>query len=205
MTSLTEKIRNFYQSKKLGILFALILVALGIGSYQIYQYYLFKKELTKIQPAASAWQSLENKERQFSLSFPGQPEKSEGTTSIEQVEVKTLSYRSLLDNGTVYSLYLVSYPDKVDLSDFDKNAKRLLKALFNTQTNTQITTVKKQIIENNPTLDINFTNLDGNIFNYRFILVNRDFYVLSTSSIKGTTAENEKLFDSLKIISKEEG
>lgn len=200
MTLLAEKIKTSYQTKKLWIVVVLFLLILAIASYQTYQYYLLKKELAKIQPAASSWQTLEDKEHKFSLNFPGQPEKLEETIKIEQTDVNSLSYRTLLDNGTIYSLRFVSYPEKVDLSDFDKNAKRLLKALTNTQKNTQISTVKKQIIENNPVLDIILTNQNEGIFNYRFVLKGRDFYILSTAATEGKTAESEKFFGSLSFV-----
>lgn len=205
MVRLREKIKNFYQTNQPGILLVLVLIVLGIASYQIYQYKLLKKESAKIQSAASSWQILEDKEQKFSLSFPGQPEKSEGTTSIEQIEVETLSYRSLLDNGTVYSLYFLSYPESVDLSDFDKNAKRMLKAMFNTQEKTQIVTIQKQITEDNPVLDVILSDQNGNSLNYHFILVGRNFYILSTAAAQGKTAESEKFFSSFKLIANQEG
>ncbi len=158
------------------------------------------EQIYPVQAATAPWRVLDLAPGTISLEFPGSPEHFTELITIDDTEVMSHVARTILADGTSYSVRTITYPESVDLADFTVNVARVIKALLADSPEMELESAEQRTSNRPaPTIDVRLRDQTGSQQFYRFVLVTRTLVLLGAAGPAGTNPAADRLFQSLEI------
>ena len=147
----------------------------------------------KLHSSTTTWRKYVAPKGQFSVLLPSLPHHATDMVN-EPITHEVRQYEMFLakkDDGTVYSINLISFPAKKTIKEEEKDLEKLVNELLSSNPNNKVKNVLKSQFRENKAIDFS-VEADQMSMSGKAFLKDSTLYVLSTSAAKTNNSNTQE-------------